>query len=63
MTQLDDAANLATAYLKAAENVVQAYRVLSVQHRTALQTNFPTLATGLQLLSIAHKPLDNPPTT
>lgn len=58
MTALDDAATAAAAYLKAAENVVQAFRILTPQHKSALQTDFPTLATGLQMLALAHKPLD-----
>jgi hypothetical protein len=61
MTAIDDATTAAAAYLKASENVVQAYRAMTVSHRTALATDFPTLNTGLQMLVNAHRPLDPPP--
>lgn len=57
---IDETIKAAADYVKAAESVVQSFRVLSVQHRTALQTNFPTLSTALALLSTTHRPLDKP---
>jgi hypothetical protein len=55
MTPIDDSVRAAGVYMKAAEDVLAAFRSLSLENRTRLQTWFPTLTTNLQLLGNAHK--------